>query len=1478
MKRNTNLLLLLLFIFCNSLIAQQWIPDAGYVEPLSENATATASSSINAPENVIDNDLATSWQSTNPLPRKYLSRSDENVFIEDQDFMLISDGITDFDVVRDGDPDNGFVTISSSNGSAELEVHFAPDQHLVYYSIKTNAPADIVIYGITATGEVSYLETHTPMQNWGVIGYKLDSRAYTKLRLSSTQSFQLYEIGGLIVPPAEHVTLDLTQSYIISDIKTKVGTKTNTAVNTRLYISEDATSWTEVAALDPSNYATVQTFLPAGTMARYVRVEHRVNLSTQSGVSVFEIQVNPVHGEFGPPLPTDVISTHKLGDIIGINTVWGWGQGISSDNLPNGQGPLLHNSYASHARNYHFMSWDIPDPDSPVDFSQMGTGCPSPTCEDCVLLDCWLDWDKEYQAWVDAGLKVQTTLQFDLYLNLRIWWEDQWNDPYQSAYNYGRAFALHFGPTHGNGLVETIEIGNEPWYYDAAIYREILSGMARGAKSADSAIEVFPCALQAYDPHVEIPSEDLQFRNYIGARIPESAIGDLDGINIHNYSFIRSPTGERIAVHPEHPGSEFNGIRSAVRFRDANMPGKKILLSEWGWDSPSVNEDCVHSECVSEEAAVAYVPRGAMIAHRSNLDGATYFFYANQEKQYDDNGQEIPSSLFTRSGLTESMDNSYKPKKTFVAMNTLVAILGDYHFIEAYREDEGAYIYKYGDADGNVTHIAAWLPIDGDSQETATVSYASTAAPGYTVEINGDAPGGQCIPVPDYDGSTISLVIGVKPIIVELAPCPPQGTPCDDGNPNTVNDQHDGYCNCVGTCMDAGTSCDDENPNTICDVYDENCVCMGTPAGEGCEFIVNGNFDNNIDGWYGNACTPVFDNRSMSITNITAGNVAWDAFVYQGGFSLLEGEEYIVSFKASAATDRTLGFKLGLSVPPSNYYYGEQNISLTTSMQEYSYTFTMADTSSSQVNLEFHVADSDAVIMIDDISVRAVNCLDIMPDECEHIPNGTFDFDLKHWNAVGCSSNYNNGEAAITNITAGSNDVSASRFFTKPISVNNGREYELSFYASASANRTAFVRFGSSTVTHHEQMINLTSLTQHYTFTFTVNDPDALEAVLQFNLGGNTANVYLDDVSLMASDCPPPSSSCNLLENDMFNMNVLGWDYWGCIPSWHNGVMEVSNINPDAAPQNAIVYQASFTLNQEQVYEVRFKAAAASNRTIGIQLRSIAYPYTVFFYEQVNLNSTMQDYTYTFTMADMTNPQVRLEFHLGGDATTVTFDNIVAAPVDCPTLPPSCNIIKNGNFTNNLNDWASWMCTAMASNQRVWVSDITTGQDSWDAGLGQYPLPLAANVNYELTFDAWAAAPRPLVVSIDPNIESWSTFLFQQVNLKTDLASFTLNFTAPASTDFADLDFFFGDSAHEVWLDNIVLKEVGCVDACIANIEVLGVTQSGTYRAGTGVTSGAIIPPHLDINFRAGEHILMKAGFEVKKGAEFSADIEPCEH
>lgn len=72
------------------------------------------------------------------------------------------------------------------------------------------------------------------------------------------------------------------------------------------------------------------------------------------------------------------------------------------------------------------------------------------------------------------------------------------------------------------------------------------------------------------------------------------------------------------------------------------------------------------------------------------------------------------------------------------------------------------------------------------------------------------------------------------------------GTACDDGNPDTENDAYQADCSCAGTPIQAvdclgvaggtalpGTPCDDGNPDTINDTYTADCACIGTTTGGG---------------------------------------------------------------------------------------------------------------------------------------------------------------------------------------------------------------------------------------------------------------------------------------------------------------------------------------------------------------------------------------------------------------------------------------------------------------------------------------------------------------------------------------------------------------------------------------------------------------------------------------------------------------------
>ena len=93
---------------------------------------------------------------------------------------------------------------------------------------------------------------------------------------------------------------------------------------------------------------------------------------------------------------------------------------------------------------------------------------------------------------------------------------------------------------------------------------------------------------------------------------------------------------------------------------------------------------------------------------------------------------------------------------------------------------------------------------------------------------------------------------------VDNGTCILPGSPCDDNNPNTINDSIDPNCNCVGElivpgcmnpaacnfnplanvdnnmCLFPGQPCNDNNPNTINDSINPDCNCVGDLIVYGC--------------------------------------------------------------------------------------------------------------------------------------------------------------------------------------------------------------------------------------------------------------------------------------------------------------------------------------------------------------------------------------------------------------------------------------------------------------------------------------------------------------------------------------------------------------------------------------------------------------------------------------------------------------------
>ena len=145
----------------------------------------------------------------------------------------------------------------------------------------------------------------------------------------------------------------------------------------------------------------------------------------------------------------------------------------------------------------------------------------------------------------------------------------------------------------------------------------------------------------------------------------------------------------------------------------------------------------------------------------------------------------------------------------------------------------------------------------------ATFDDGTCELPGYPCDDNdpntmGDSYGIDCVCAGMIVGCTDASACNYNPLATfEDFTCEFPGSPCDDGNPETLNDFLDNDCNCIGqiiqtlgcTDMDAcnydmsadtddgscyfvGDACDDGNANTSNDVYNANCQCEGAVSVE----------------------------------------------------------------------------------------------------------------------------------------------------------------------------------------------------------------------------------------------------------------------------------------------------------------------------------------------------------------------------------------------------------------------------------------------------------------------------------------------------------------------------------------------------------------------------------------------------------------------------------------------------------------------
>ena len=704
---------------CNA--SSNWTYDPYAIVPLTaRNGTRVVTSSNQAAAyKVIDgNDGANGfWQSGQCYPLGYFQNPQTNILLgacAAGRCQSAAGGAAALTAATDGDT-NTAVGIPVTASTASIVFDLNPSTSLAAVSVKLSVPTmGVGIVGLTATGQRILLGNVT--LSYSQINFDLSNVPYlVSVQLESSKSYSVFEMSARSGPCSEFATVDLGRVVAVAALTVRHWAGV-AGVNETLYeASEDGVEWILLrGSLPPLLMGDLDTVLSPAVSLRYLRVRHVLQERTSVRVYVWEVTIWDEWGKYGPRM-TPNTNPVNFRDLLGVNGIWSWGGAGWSNLARTGWGPKRFSGVASHARNYHNWNWDVDNPNLTPSYEAM-------SCGQGTEANWWLSWDWEYAGWNAAGLEVDASITF----TPSMFAQSLFKSPYSAGYNYGFAFAKHFGRTYGVGLVTHIEVGNEPWvggsgYADPVFYSDVLLGMARGAKDADPTMRVLPAVFASADVPPRVNATHLQY---------------LDAFNVHAYSYSQTLLGTT-GVYPEHPMSTLNEVDWMLRFRDANAPGLPVYLTEWGWDSAGGGEGCgpppdragepPFPQCVTEAAQALYAVRGALMLARKGLARLTWYFYGNQIES--GTSWDEAQGLFARSGLVSSSATWFQNKRALYALEVFVSTLGQSHFMGLVREDDTAYVYLLGDGNMTITHVVAWRPVDAGDNSTANISFSFAGRP-----------------------------------------------------------------------------------------------------------------------------------------------------------------------------------------------------------------------------------------------------------------------------------------------------------------------------------------------------------------------------------------------------------------------------------------------------------------------------------------------------------------------------------------------------------------------------------------------------------------------------------------------------------------------------------------------------------------------------------------------------------------------------
>ena len=385
-------------------------------------------------------------------------------------------------------------------------------------------------------------------------------------------------------------------------------------------------------------------------------------------------------------------------------------------------------------REYHNLGWDLEGADHKIRFQPSGAAGGN----------AWF-FDDYYRKLKTAGCEVVPCLQgFPTWAFGASRTDDKPLPPgadatasasyrrhaehlFQFAARYGArrvpdaALALAPGQPRlsGLGLIGGIEDWNEPdktWWGRAARFEpEELAAMAGADYDGDQGRMGPGIGVKAADPKLPmamggLAGLDLDYLRRMKTWADAHRKGSFptDAINLHHYASTAGEQGftkETVALSPEADGLREKMAR-IVAWRDANLPGKAVWLTEFGYDtnpdSPLYARPL--GAMMSEAVQAAWLVRGYLALAAAGVDRAAMFMLRDVDPK--------DAMQFSSSGLT-GPKGDWTPKPSWTAVSTLRNTLKGMRFVAdvpSGRDDVRVYRFAGGGGKADVV----WCPTSAD--------------------------------------------------------------------------------------------------------------------------------------------------------------------------------------------------------------------------------------------------------------------------------------------------------------------------------------------------------------------------------------------------------------------------------------------------------------------------------------------------------------------------------------------------------------------------------------------------------------------------------------------------------------------------------------------------------------------------------------------------------------------------------------------